>query len=159
VSLIKNYIKLRELTELPTGSIYLYYFINLDTLLELMNKDFIIIKKNLPICFSKLYDLPQTQYSWIRSYPIRISLYSETLFNKYPTLLQKESKVEYSGKRVDISESIVQIDVIRDLNLHIPEQNFLVTYKDKFTYAYKKLINSDYYRVFVVDSFNPILED
>jgi hypothetical protein len=140
-SIILSEIRKRKIKNLFKNKKF-YYFVNSSNLLELVKTNFILFNKNKSdIKFSLIPDVPQNNHNWIMIYPIRITINGESLYEKYPVLIEKNNKVIYEGKKLDLLNHIVEIDIIQDMSYHVPTDNLFNDYESKIIYLYNKINN------------------
>lgn len=151
--LIFSEIRKRKIKNLFKGKQF-YFFININTLLHLLKTNFILFNKNKSlISFSLLHDLPQNQHNWIMNCPIRLIINGESLFERYPNILERNNRVLYEGKKLDLLKHIIQIDIIEDMSYHLPSENLNTDYQEKIDYIYKKVSNLNYFPINYVNEF------
>lgn len=151
--LIFSEIRKRKIKNLFKGKQF-YFFININTLLHLLKTNFILFNKNKSqISFSLIHDLPQNQHNWIMNCPIRLIINAESLFERYPNIIEINNRVLYEGKKLDLLKHIIQIDIIKDMSYHLPSENLNIDYKEKIDYIYKKINNLNYFPINYVAEF------
>jgi len=151
--IILSEIRKRKIKNIFKGR-YFYFFINANSLIFLIKNNFTLHNKNKSaIYFSLIHNLPQNQHDWIMLYPIRITLNAESLYEKYPSFIEKNNKIIYEGKKIDLLKHIIQIDIVKDISLHLPSGNLNLGYEEKINYLYKKIQNYYSFPIDYVDDF------